>query len=442
MQLENRMKPLMTRIVLAGGAGVLAALLAAHGIYGQQSTQNSPKASSFRQVSDRSDPATRLFEEGRDSIQEEKWEDAARQFDQFIKNFPGNEKIAAALYWLAMSQERLERFKNAQETVTVLLRDYPASSWAKDARTMQIEITTRLGDNPSLTADVNDSADDEIKVAALQALFQSNPTRAVEFVSKVLMPGSKAGLHLKQAALNMMAQYGGKEGLAAMRSVLTSETDSRLRREAAFWLGQRADDQTVELLKQVALQDKDPEVAKSALMGLSQMHNPKAVQMLVEVAEGNGPLEIRKTAIFALANTEREGAIDELVKIYDSKPDPEIGRQVIFALSQINSPRAEAKIVEVAKNSSELDVRKQAIFWLGQRGRVDLLISLYDSEPDLDVKAQIIFAMSQSRKHEAVTKLIDIARNDKSVELRRRAIFGLSQIKDPEVEKFLEDLLR
>ncbi|HEY6330589.1 MAG TPA: HEAT repeat domain-containing protein, partial [Blastocatellia bacterium] len=427
MQHENKTKQLPARIVLAGGAVVLAAILAAHGIYGQESAQNSPNAKSFRQVSDRSDPATRLFEEGRDSIQEEKWEEAARRFDRFIKNFPGSDKMPAALYWLAMSQERLEKLSEAQETVKALLKDYPASSWAKDARKMEIEIAGRLGDSPAVADGVDDSAD-EIKVVALQALFQSNPARALEFVNTVLMPGSKAGLHLKRAALNMMAQYGGKEGMAALRSVLTNENDPELRRAAAFWLGQQADDQTLELLKRVALQDKDPDVAKSALMGLSQAHNPRAVQMLAELAEANGSTEVRKTAIFALGQAEGEGAIDELVKIFDSKPDPEIGKQVIFALSQIQNARAAAKIAEIAKGGYDAEVREQAIFWLGQQGSADFLISLYDSEPDLEVKAHIIFSMSQSGKHEAVRKMIDIARNDKSIDLRKRAIFWLSQI--------------
>jgi hypothetical protein len=40
-----------------------------------------------------------------------------------------------------------------------------------------------------------------------------------------------------------------------------------------------------------------------------------------------------------------------------------------------------------------------------------------------------------------VDKLMDIARNDKNPELRKKAIFWLGQSRDPRVQQFLIDMI-
>ena len=49
--------------------------------------------------------------------------------------------------------------------------------------------------------------------------------------------------------------------------------------------------------------------------------------------------------------------------------------------------------------------------------------------------------LSQRRGDDAVDKLISIAKNEPDRELRKKAIFWLSQSKDPRVAKFLEELI-
>jgi HEAT repeat protein len=415
--------------------------------------QKLQKLNQFLQASDRSDPAIRLFEEGRDSIQDEDWKAAGQKFNQFIKEYPHHDKDDAALYWLAFSLERQQQFEEARRTLDQLLREYPKSSWINDAKTIRAEMAAHEGnlhfdlkvDGATVVIGESgaDSENDEIKMVALRSLFQSNPAKASAFVMELSKPESKAPLNLKRAALNMLAQSGGKEGMAVLEGIVTSDREPELRRTAAFWLGQSGDDHALDLLKQVALQDKDPEIAKSAVFGISQRRNPKAKQLLSELATSAPSIEVKKAAIFGLVQTEGEGAVDELIKIYDSDHDVEIRRQVTFVLSQCGGPRAAAKLLEIAKSGNDVEVRKQAIFWLGQHEQTtETLISLYDSEANGDIKSQIMFTLSQSPSKAGLRKLIDIARNDKSVELRKRAIFFLGQSKDPEAEKFLEDILK
>jgi len=51
-----------------------------------------------------------------------------------------------------------------------------------------------------------------------------------------------------------------------------------------------------------------------------------------------------------------------------------------------------------------------------------------------------VFGRSPNKS--GIRKLMTIARNDPSVEMRKRAVQFLGQSKDPEAMKFLEDLLK
>jgi len=454
---KNRIK----QIAKIGLAAVAAMILSGPSIGVKLYAQEVNKLNRFIQASDRSDPAIRLFEEGRDLIQEEDWQAAGQKFSQFIKDYPRHDKTDAALYWLAFSLEHQQELQRALSIVDQLFRDYPQSSWIPDARAIRAEVNARGGHISSSAgggssegggssagggfSEGSDSGsdNDELKVIALRSLFESNPAKASGIVNDILKPGSKAPLNLKRAALNLLAENGSKESLAVLESIVAGDKDAELRRTAAFWLGQSGSDHGLEVLKQAAINDKDEEVAKAAVFGISQARNPQSKQILTELATSSTSLEIKKAAIFGLVQSEGDAAIDQLIKIYDTDREPEIGKQITFALAQTGSPRAAAKLLEIAKTGYDPEVRKQAIFWLGQRpNSAELLISLYDSESDQETKGQILFALSQSGGKAGLKKLLDVASHDKSVDLRKRAIFWLGQSQDPEAQKFLEDILK
>ena len=69
--------------------------------------------------------------------------------------------------------------------------------------------------------------------------------------------------------------------------------------------------------------------------------------------------------------------------------------------------------------------------------------SVFTTEKNEELKDQIIYSLASSNDPRIVDKLIQIASNPQTpIERRRRAIGLLSRSKDPEVHKFLEDLLK
>ncbi len=63
------------------------------------------------------------------------------------------------------------------------------------------------------------------------------------------------------------------------------------------------------------------------------------------------------------------------------------------------------------------------------------------NDPNTEVKKRAVFALSQLPKDEGVPKLIDIARTQRNPEVRKQAFFWLGQSKDPRAIAFIEQVL-
>ena len=70
------------------------------------------------------------------------------------------------------------------------------------------------------------------------------------------------------------------------------------------------------------------------------------------------------------------------------------------------------------------------------------MIQLYDSEKSDEVKKKLVFSLGQTGKKRALQKMMDIAKRDPSLQVRKDAIFWLGQSRDPEAAKFLEEILK
>jgi HEAT repeat protein len=197
--------------------------------------------------------------------------------------------------------------------------------------------------------------------------------------------------------------------------------------------------------------------------------------VLAEVATSGKMITQRKQAIASIANRPGEPAVDALFRIYDGDQNIEIRKAVIAAFANRKSERAGARLFEIARSSDNVELRKAAINAISRRGgdkAVEFLLNLYDTEKNEELKDQIInslgygtgifvgtpLAMASSGQgigytttnrtstmndQRVIRKLIEIARSPQApMERRKRAIGWLSRSKDPEVLKFLEELLK
>jgi HEAT repeat protein len=74
--------------------------------------------------------------------------------------------------------------------------------------------------------------------------------------------------------------------------------------------------------------------------------------------------------------------------------------------------------------------------------KLEAITGAIANDPDTEVKKKAVFALKQMPKDEGVPKLIEVARNNKNPEVRKRAMFWLGQSEDPRALAFFEKILK
>lgn len=83
-----------------------------------------------------------------------------------------------------------------------------------------------------------------------------------------------------------------------------------MRKNAVFWLGQKASRECIDALKDViAKPDEDEGVKESAVFAIGQLPKKEAVPMLIDIAKTNKSPKMRKQAMFWLGQTGDERAL-------------------------------------------------------------------------------------------------------------------------------------
>jgi hypothetical protein len=309
----------------------------------------------------------------------------------------------------------------------------------------------------------------EFKIVVLQALFQTDLQRGIMAATDWLKPGSTQTVRCKQAALTLLGRHGGKAVTPVILGVAKSEPDLKLRARAISALAATNDDTVVDALRDFALNSPENDIVEASLYALSKHTGERAIAVLSDIAISGKTSAQRKLAIASIASRPGEPAVDALFRIYDADQSIEIRKAVIGGFANRRSERAGNKLFEIARGSDNIELRKAAISGISRRGgdkAIEFLLSLYDTEKSEELKDQIInslgsgttlFAFSgrsvggtqaigsvnRMEDQRVIRKLIEIGRNPQApMDRRKRAIGWLSRSKDPEVLKFLEELLR
>ena len=410
--------------------------------------QDLDRLNQFIQSQGSSDAATKTFSEARNLIKDGEWAKAEQSFSRFIADYPQDKDIAAATYWLGYALKQQNRFQDADKTLAQLIEKYPGSSWVTDARALRIEIAPRLTNNGGTGGVIRDGVKDpeeEIRLAALQSLFEAKPERGVAMAADILKPGSGESRLMKEGAIALLIDCEIKPAINLLIDTVRNETDYELRKKAVRALGIHDDESVLDPLKSLVTQSTDKEIARIAVQALAEHQGQRAQSMLVEIARSNADLELRASAIQGLGDHEDESAVNELFKLYSSDKDETIRKEIISALGEINLPSAQLRLFEIARSAEGAKLRHMAIQAMGeQEGEraVDNLIQLYDSEKDEGTKEVILDALGESNEKKALRKLIDVARKDPSLKLRKKALASIGESDDPEAIKFLEELLK
>jgi HEAT repeat protein len=266
-------------------------------------------------------------------------------------------------------------------------------------------------------------------------------------VSEVLQSNNNSA-RVKEAAIILLGRYGGTEAVPALIQMSRNEPNERLRMRAISALGATNDERALDVLREIAMgptyEDESP--TDSAIHALANHENPRAVQILGEVATSGKNERARTHAIEIMSRRRGDNVVDELLRLYDAVPDVKVKKYVLAGLAMRKDPRALNKLADVARNSGDPELRRQAIRSIAMRGEqatLDLLLPLYDSERDSDIKTGLLEAFGQYQDQRAYQKLEQVVQNpSESIERRKIALSMLSRCKDPQCRQFMENLLK
>jgi HEAT repeat protein len=345
-------------------------------------------------------------------IKDGQWAKAEQVFNRFIADYPQDKDIAAATYYLALALKEQNKFQDADRKLVQLIEKFPGSSWVTDAKTLRLEIAHKLGANrlKELTEQGMKEANEEIRLAALQSLFEAKPERGVAIAADILKPGSGESRLMKEGAIGLLTDCETKEATALLIETVRNETDYELRKKAVRALGIHDDESVLEPLKSLVNQSTDKDIARIAMRALAEHQSPRAQAFLIEIARSSADEQMRGIAIRRLGEIEQ---LDELLKLFASEKNKSIRDEIIHVLGEMRHPRA-----------------------------VDSLIQFYDVEKDEETKEIMIRALGESEEQKALRKLMDIVRREPSLKLKKKALSVIGESDDPEAVKFLEELLK
>src|SRR5215831_10261779 len=125
---------------------IVAALISviAAGSFNQTSAQRltrHPRANNWAAQQNSNNPqASAAFNAARDLIDDAQWAKAEAAFNQYVAQYPKEENLDAATYWVAYAEYQLKNYDKCKVTVEKLLKTYDKTSWKQDAEMLLAQV--------------------------------------------------------------------------------------------------------------------------------------------------------------------------------------------------------------------------------------------------------------------------------------------------------------
>ncbi len=355
----------------------------------------------------------------------------ARQWDQAIAAFTsasGNKTNAdAALYWKAYAQNRAGRREEALSTVADLRRSHPSSRWLKDAGALEMEVRVQTGDPVS----PNDQPDEDLKLIAVNSLMQSDPNQALPILQKLL--ASKNSEKLKERALFVLTQNSSPQAQKLLADIGRGGSNPDLQHKAIRYMGMTGNADSRRELASIYASSSDVALKREILRSFMQSGSR---DFLLNAAKTERNPELRQDAIRQLAIS---GGQEELWQLYQSQSSVE-DKEAILKSMFIGGNSA--RLAEVARTEKDPALRVAAIKSLGlmgSNGRGDLLVSIYQSDPNREVRTAVLNSLFLQQNGKA---LVDLARAEKDPQMKAEIVKKMALVHSKEVTDYMMEVLK
>ena len=264
--------------------------------------------------------------------------------------------------------------------------------------------------------------------------------------------GNRSSTHMSlEGPTTLFVLYRAEQRAVVKVRMATPDCDIDAGGAPVTWLTGVNSEQSVQYLESLAISNagsgvkEQDRTADSAVSAIALHADPAADRALDALVAANQPESIRRKAVFWLGVARGRHGYEKLLEVVQGDSSDKVREHAIFALSQSKDKDAIPAIIKVARDDKSSHVRGQALFWLAQSAQkklaADAIANSIENDPETEVKKKAVFALSQLPNGEGVTKLIEVAKTNRNLAVRKQAFFWLGQSKDPRALKFLEDVL-
>lgn len=409
------------------------------------------------------DPADSLYRLARAALSDGDFKRAATLFATVADRYPDSEYAPDALFYRAYALYKGGTSRELDLAVVALDRQatrYPKAGTLNDAKQLRASIRSeqaKRGD-PNAGVEIASGAqalgnekrcpteDDDVRLTALTHLIQHDGDQFIPVLRKVLARQDACSASLRRRAVYLVAQTKEEERPEILLWVASTDPSPEVRREAVRYLADVNTERAARALDSILFNAVGEDIRDRALYALAQHRSPAARLSLRRFAEmPSVATELRARAIHYIGQGRRAGDESEYLRgLFAKTVSPDLREVIIQAVANQKTPDRTTWLLGVARDrNQELGPRKKALFYAGQ-GSVELkeLLPLYDElagQPEM--QEVMLYVYFQRKETEATDKLIQIARTEKSPELRKKAVQWVGQRKEPQAKQFLVDLL-
>ena len=215
-----------------------------------------------------------------------------------------------------------------------------------------------------------------------------------------------------QKAYNLVLDEQWSEAEKILNEIIRKYPDSKYVDDAKFWkchILEKRDNALEECFKCYQdLTKKYPDSkwsddARNNMVRLAQKLSKQGKKEYEAIANNmmdDEKEEIMLAALHSLQSRGDDRAFAVIEDLLETTKSPKIRKKIIYVLGTFETEKANKKLVDLAKNDEDVQVRKEAIFWLGQN----------------------------SESPEVAKLLTEMILKDPSSEIQKRAVFAISQM--------------
>jgi HEAT repeat protein len=394
------------------------------------------------------DPADSVYKAARAALNRSQYKQAIELFSRIRTQYARSGYVGDAHYWEAFARYRMGATKDLEEGLRLIEMQadaYPDAGTRSEAEVLATRIQGRLAQRGDAAAAERlavaggivqekgrrHDPEDEVKMAALQALMMMESEQALPVLREVVMKRDAASAELRQRAIVVLGQKRTPETEELLLDVVQHDPDPEVRTMALMFLVESKSDRAYEVLADAARTSDDPDLQRRAVMLLGQRNDDRSRTLLRDLAQRPGAdPEVQQMAVATLGQTGRAEDRAFLRELYGTTSDEGVREHIVHSIANGGSPEDAQWLLERARDPSEdPTLRQQALFVAAQSESVPVatIIEVYDGVDDPDMRAHLLYALAHRKDAAAIDKLMEAARSDPDPEVRQQAIIWLGQ---------------